>query len=104
MVIGTHAGLVGEEDPGTDALGLGGDRWVVLALLALEQHRIALARSTQWALRREPQCGHRPPKRRMQEFNAELSFNDLADQRQRPQRKLKAMLLANSPSLTAATA
>jgi len=93
MMIGAHAGIVAEEDPRTDALGLGGNRRIILSFPALHQHRIAFARSAQGPLRAKAQRRHRPAYGRTRELDLELTLNDLADQRQRPQRKLEPMLL-----------
>jgi hypothetical protein len=96
MMNGANPGLIGEQNAGADPLGLLGDGRELLLLPALDQKRIALAGEIQRSLRSEAEASHQSPDRGAREANLETLLDQRANQCQRPQRKLEALVLAGS--------
>ena len=92
-IVRADARLIREQKGGTDPFGFGGNGWEVFFLPALDPHRVALHRSVEWALGRETERRHDPAHRRARHAVTYAPLDQLTDQPQGPQRKLKPVLL-----------
>ena len=86
MVIGAQAQLVGKVDSGPLLSGFLADLRVLLVPPLLNKDRIALPGAVEWLLGGEPEQPHHPQYRGGAEGFVEVLANQLADERQRPQR------------------
>lgn len=93
VVVGADTRLVAKVDRCFNPLGFGADRRVGLRLPRAHQHGVLLPRLVERLLCAEPQDPHEAVNRGHRQFFLELAFDQVTDQRQRPQTELELELL-----------